>query len=370
MSEKNSEMEFNIMALDMKELSNQQKFSFAKMFDGKQESMMQKLIDDDCTLDMPTNTGTVTVSILAVLLENKNIKDGLKDKLIQSCSSSEDPEVKFRLAIDPRTPFEIQNKLSDDENGDIRVELVFRKPPLISILKKLSADENWAIRQEVVKSPYVNAEILDARSLIESDDDVVLAIVDNKTTNYKTIEKMSNKFFSQNAWHDDAGKEYDMGWNLKFTRALLYRVFESNFTEEELAANKILTTIANQKEEMYRLVPLKHPNTPAAVYNSLYQDGDQFTKIYMGYNPKTDESLLMKFAQDPASEPLQLMTLSSSEFENVREAVAKHPNTLEIILKKLKFDNSEKVRKAVNKAINGREKSNHEKDVSDDLENL
>ena len=369
MSTKNSAMEFSIMALDMKELSAQQKFSLAKMYDGKQESMMQKLIDDNCTLDIPTETGAVTVSILAVLLENKNIVDASRDKLIQACSSSEDTEVKLRLATDARTPFEIQNKLVDDANGDIRVELVFRKPPLISILKKLASDSNWAIRKEVIKSKYTTAEILDTRSLIESDDDVVLAIIDNKTTDYKTVEKMSDKFFKQDGWYDDTGAEYDMGWNIRFIQALLGRVFESNFTVEQLATNKILTTIANHKEEMYRLVPLKHPDTPASVYNRLYKDGDEFTKVYMGDNPKTSEELLMKFAQDPASEPLQLMTLSSSAFENVREAVAKHPNTLDVIIKKLKFDNSEKVRKAVNKTINFR-KSNNEKDLTSDLANL
>ena len=360
--------DFNIMSLDIKELSSQQKFSLAKIFDGESELLMQKLIDDDCTLDIPTDTGAVTVSILAVLLDNKNITGILKDKLIQACANSEDQEVKFRLARDVRTPLEIQKKLADDANGDIRVELAWRKPPLIAILKKLSADSNWAIRKEIAKSPYTNAEILDSMSN-DTDNDVVLTIIDNKTTNYNTIEKMSDKFFAQDAWYDDAGQEYDMGWDIRFIQALLGRVFESNFTEEQLAANKILTTIANHKEEMYRLVPLKHPDTPASVYNSLYKDGDEFTKVYMGDNPKTSEALLMKFAQDPASEPLQLMTLSSSGFENVREAVAKHPNTLDIILKKLKFDNSEKVRKAVNKTINFR-KSNDEKDLSSDLANL
>ena len=369
MSTKNSAMEFSIMSLDMKELSSQQKGSLAKIFDGKSELMLDKLIDDNCTLDIPTETGAVTVSIFAVLLDNKNITGTLRDNLIQSCSSSEDTEVKLRLATDARTPFEIQNKLADDENGDIRVELVFRKPPLISILKKLSADSNWAIRNEVIKSKYTTAEILDTRSLIESDDDVVLSIIDNKITDYKTIEKMSEKFFKQDGWFNEGGDLYDMGWNIKFIKALLGRVFESNFTEEELATNNILTAISNHKEEMYRLVPLKHPDTPASIYNSLYKDGDEFTKVYMGDNPKTSEALLMKFAQDPASEPLQLMTLSSSGFENVREAVAKHPNTLDIILKKLKFDNSEKVRKAVNKTINFR-KSNDEKDLSSDLANL
>ena len=360
--------EFNIMSLDMKELSSQQKFSLAKIFDGASELMMQKLIDDDCTLDIPTDTGPVTVSILAVLLDNKNITGILKDKLIQAAASSTEQETLFRLARDPQTPFEIQKKLTEHENGDIRVELAWRKPPLIAILKKLSADSNWAIRKEIAKSPYTNAEILDSMSN-DTDNDVVLTIIDNKTTNYNTIEKMSDKFFAQDAWYDDAGQEYDMGWNIRFIQALLGRVFESNFTEEQLAANKILRTIANHKEEMYRLVPLKHPDTPASVYNSLYKDGDEFTKVYMGDNPKTSEALLMKFAQDIEAEPILLMTLSSSAFENVREAVAKHPNTLDIIIQKLKFDNSAKVRTAVNRTINFR-KSNDEKDFTSDFTNV
>ena len=40
------------------------------------------------------------------------------------------------------------------------------------------------------------------------------------------------------------------------------------------------------------------------------------------------------------------MNLSDSLFESVRVSVANHPNTIEMILKKLSFDNSKKVRKS------------------------
>ena len=321
--------DFQIMSLDMKELSVQQKFSLAKIFDGQSELMLQKLIADDAIIDIATDTGAVAVSILAVLLENKNITGAFRDKLIQASASSEDQEVKFRLARDPQTPFDIQSKLAEDKNGDIRVELIFRKPPLISILKKLATDENWAIRNEVSKSDYITPEILDILSN-DTDSDVIISVINNKKTDYKTIEKMSDKFFKQDAWYDDTGTEYDMGWNCKFIQTLVNRVIESDFSEAELATNHILMAIANHKEEMYRLVMIKHPKTPTAIYNSLYKDGDQFTKVYMGDNHKTSEELLTKFVQDPKAEPLLLMTLSSSEFEDIREAVANHPNTLEI----------------------------------------
>ena len=225
--------EFNIMSLKMEELSVQQKFSLAKIFDGQSELMLQKLIDDDCIIDIPTDNGAVTVSILAVLLDNENITGELKKKLISACADSEDQEVKFRLARDPQTSLEIQKKLTQDPNGDIRVELIWRKPPFISILNTLSKDDNWAIRREVAKSSYTTLDTLESY-LTESDDEVVLEIIQNKNTTPDILNQFAMRFFAQDGWYDENGDKYDLVSNLKFLNELVFRVFDYNESVDEL----------------------------------------------------------------------------------------------------------------------------------------
>lgn len=362
--------EFNIMSLDIKELSSQQKFSLAKIFDGESELLMQKLIDDDCTLDIPTDTGAVTVSILAVLLDNKNITGILKDKLISACVDSKDQEVKFRLARDPKTPLEIQKELAKDSNGDIRVELIFRKPPYISILKTLSEDDNWAIRREVAKSSYTTLDVLES-FINETDDEVVLEVTQNKNTSPEILNKFAEKFFTQDGWFNEDGDKYDLVSNLSFVKALVERVFDVNATAaEDLESNFILNSIAQHKEEHYRLIlakPFSSYPVPYNIYQMLYKKGDEFTQTYMSDSNRAGEEILLEMAEDTSTSPLILMNLSNSKFESVKSAVAQHPNTLEIIVKKLTFDESKEVRKAARDAISLREQEEKSQAVSTDL---
>lgn len=358
--------DFNFLSIDVKKLSSQQKFSLAKVFDGESEQMLQKLIDDDCTMDIPTDTGTVVVSILAPLLENPKITGELKKRLISACKDSEDQEVKFRLARDPQTPFNILNNLVKDENGDIRVELVWRKPPYISILKTLSQDENWAIRREVAKSSYTALDTLESY-LTESDDEVVLEAIQNNNTTEEIINKFSEKFFSQDGWFDENGDKYEVASNHKFIKALIQKVFDCHTDINELENNTILNSIANHNEELYRLLLIKHPDTPPALFQKLYKEGDEFSPTHFSISTKSEEELLLKLAQDKNTLPLVLMNLSDSSYESVNICVAQHSNTLEMILKKLSFSESKKVRKAARDTLSLREQEAKSQAVSDDL---
>lgn len=360
--------DFNIMSLDMSELSSAEKESLATLYDGSSELMLDKLINDNCILDVPTGKKdeTVKVSILAVLLDNKNIAGKQKDKLIQACANSEDQEVKFRLARDPKTPFDILKKLSQDENGDIRAELIWRKPPYISILDTLSKDSNWAIRREVAKSSYSTLDILES-FINESDDEVVLEAIQNKNTTEEIINKFSEKFFTQDGWFDEDGDKYKEVSEHKFLKALIQKVFESHTDIDELENNTILNSIANHNEELYRLLLIKHPDTPPALFQKLYREGDEFSPTHFSISSKSEEELLLKLAQDKNTLPLILMNLSDCSFESVNICVAEHSNTLDIILKKLSFSESKKVRKAARDAISLREQEEKSQAVSSDL---
>ncbi|MCD6173390.1 MAG: HEAT repeat domain-containing protein [Sulfurimonas sp.] len=355
--------DFNLMSLKMSDLSSSQKFSLARVFDGESELMMQKLIDDDSSLDISTDTGAVRVSILAVLLENKNIKDDLRDKLISACQGSEDQEVKFRLARDPQTPLDIQKKLAKDSNGDIRAELIWRTPPFISILNTLSNDENWAIRREVSKSSYTTLEILES-FINEDDDEVVLEVINNKNITPEILNKFAEKFFNQDGWFDENGDKYEVASNHKFIKALIQKVFEFHTDINELENNTILNSIANHNEELYRLLLTKHPDTPPALYQKLYREGDEFSPTHFSISTKSEEELLLKLAQDKNTLSLVLMNLSDRSFESVNICVAEHSNTLEMILKKLSFDESKKVRKAARDTLLSREQKAKSQAVS------
>lgn len=370
MKHSDTDIEQYIKALNMAGLTSHQKFSLAKDYDGKSELLLDKFIDDNCTLDFPTDNGPVTVSILAVLLENENIQGDLKDKLIQASSDSEDPEVKVRLAKDERTPLSIQKKLAKDDNGDIRVELVWRKQPEISILKILSQDINWAVRREVAKSKYSTPDIL--KSFInDTDDEVVLAAITNKNITLDIVNKFAEKFFSQDGWYNPEGDKYDIGSNIKLLKEIVYKVFNSNLSYEELVSNNILNSIAKHDQEYYRLILAKPSSfsVPGEIMKALYRKGDEFTSTYLSGYDTSGEELLLSFAKDEDSSPIILMNLSNSQINSVRAAVAQNHNTLEIILKKLSFDSSKVVRKAAKTALRTRQQE-QEKNISDNLSDM
>lgn len=368
-TEKQTITDFKIESLNMSELSSQQKFSLAKIYDGNSELMLQKLIYDDCALDIPTDTGAVTVSILAALLDNKNITGTQRDKLIQTCVYSIDQEVLLRLAKDPQTPFEILNKLSKHQNGDIRAELIWRKPPYISILKTLSQDENWAIRREVAKSSYTTLDVLES-FLNETDDEVVLEVIKNQNTTPKILNKFAEKFFNQDGWFNEDEDKYDMVSNLKFLNALVFRVFDANKPTEELESNFILNSIAKHDNEHYRLIlakPFSSYPVPSNIFKILYRTGDEFTPMYLSDSDSSGEELLLKLASDTNTSPLILMNLSNRKYASVRTAVAKNHNTLDMIVKKLTFDKSKEVRKVARDAIFLREKEAKPQETANDF---
>lgn len=362
--------EFNISDLNMSAINSAQKASLAKLYNGSSELMLEKLIDDNCILDVPTGKKdeTVKVSILAVLLDNQNIKGKQKDKLISACADSDDQEVLFRLARDPKTPFEIQKKLTEHENGDIRVALVMdRNIPLISILKILAKDSNWAIRRECANSPYITSKISEIM-LNDDDDDVISTLVLNEKTSDKIVNKVTDKFIDQDGWYDESGNKDNVAPNHKILKALVSRKFESELNIEEFEDDKLLNYIADQQEELYRLILVQHPDTPINLFQKLYREGDELTKTYMTSTDKSGEKLLLRFTQNKDTQALELINLSNSKFENVRISVAQHTNTIEMILKKLSFDESKKVRKTARDAISLREQEAKEQAVSaDDL---
>lgn len=363
--------DFQIESLDMGKLSAHQQFSLAKIYDGNSEVMLNKLIDNDCSLDIPTGKGdeTVNVSILAALLDNQNITGTQKDKLISACANSQDQEVLQRLAKDPQTPFESLKKLSKHPNGDIRFELILRKPPYISILKTLSTNANWAIRLGVAKSSYTTLNILES-FINETDDEVVLEVIQNKNSSTDLLNKFAEKFFNQDGWYNEDGEKYDMLSNLKFVKALVERVFDSNATAKDLESNFILNSIAQHKEEHYRLIlakPSPFP-VPEKIAKMLYRKGDEFTTTYLTDSNVLGEKTLLEIAEDTNTFALILMNLSNSKYASVRVAVTKNPNTLDMIVKKLTFDKSKKVRKSARDAIFLREQQEKKsKDISDDL---
>jgi hypothetical protein len=348
-------------------LSSYQKFSIAKAFNGKSELLLQTLIDDDSTFGVPNADGKLqAVSILAVLLENKNIVGTLQDKLIQACADSQDEEVKVRLAKYPKTPIDIQEKLAQDPNGDIRVELIWRENPEVSILQTLAQDENWAIRREVGKSKHSTPEILEL-FINENDDDVVLEVLQNPNTTTDIINKFSDKFVKQDGWFGEDGNKFGATWNYKFLTTAVNRLLDSSNNKKDLKNNPLLNYIADHDEEMCRVVLAKRNDVPGSVYNKLYRETDEIIQTYLALSKLSSEELLLKMTKSETTQPMILMNLSDSVFESVRLCTTEHKNIPDIILKKLSFDNSKEVRKAAKDALFIREQEAKSQAVSDDL---
>jgi len=346
-----------LIVSNIKELSSHQKFTIAKEFNGKSELLLQALIDDDCTLGIPNADGNLQmVSVLAVLLENNNIVNELRDKLIQASSDSQDEEVKVRLAKDPKTPLSIQEKLIQDPNGDIRVELIWRETPELSILKTLALDDNWAIRREISKSKHATPEILEL-FINENDDDVILEVLQNQNTPMDLINKFTDKFIEQDGWIGEDENRLDTVWNHKFLTVSVNRFLDSSNDQEELENHSLFNYIADHDEEMYRIILAKRNDIPVPIYNKLYRETDEIIQTYLSLSQLSSEELLLKIAKSKTTNAVILMNLSDSPFESVRVDVANHPNTIDMILKKLSFDNSKEVRKSAKDALFIREKT-------------
>jgi len=351
------------------ELSSHQKFSIAKAFNGKSELLLQTLIDDNCTLGIPNPDGKLQqISILVLLLENNNIVGISKNKLIQACIDSNDEEVKVRLAKDENTPLSIQEKLAQDPNGDIRVELIWRENPETPILKILALDENWAIRREVAKSKHSTPEILEL-FINEKDDDVVLEILQNPNTTTDIINKFINKFIEQDGWIREDGNNLDTTvLNHKFLTISVNRLLDSTNNQEELENHPLLNYIADHSEEMYRVILAKRDDVPVSIFNKLYRETDNIIQTYLSLSQLSSEELLLKIAKSKTTNAVILMNLSDSSFQSIRVSVANHPDTLEMILKKLSFDRSKDVRKASKDALFIREQTEQVQTKEDDIE--
>jgi len=353
-----------LIVSDMDKLSNHQKFSIAQAFNGKSEILLQALIDDNSTLGFPNAEGKLQeVSILAVLLENKNIVGILRDKLIQAGEHSKDEEVKVRLAKDPKTPLSIQEKLALDPNGDIRVELVWRNQPEASILKILIKDENWAVRREVAKSQHATPEILEL-FINEKDDDVVLEVLKNPNITNEVINKFTEKFIDQDGWIGENGDRFDTVWNHKFLTLAVEKILNS---DEFIIDHPLLHYIADHDEEMYRVILAKRGDVPVSIYNKLYRESDEVIFPYLALSDLSSEELLLTMADSKTVQPMILMNLAESSFESVRCRVAKHPETPNIILKKFSFDTSKEVRKASKETLSTREQTKQAQNNNTDI---
>jgi len=336
---------------NIKELSSHQKFSIAKVFNGKSELLLQALIDDNSTLGVPNADGKLQqVSILAVLLENKNILNELRHKLILACEDSKDDEVKIRLVKDKQTPLDILKKLVEDPNGDIRVEILSRDKIELSLLQTLVYDENWAVRRECAKSKHATPKILEL-FINENDDDVVLEVLRNPNTTTDIINKFTDKFIEQDGWIGEDKNKFDTVSNHKFLSVSVNRLLDSSDNQEELKNHPLLNYIADHDEEMYRVILAKRDDVPISIYNKLYRETDEIIQTYLSLSQISSEEILLKIAKSKTTNAVILMNLSDSSFESVRVDVANHSNTIDMILKKLSFDTSKEVRKASKDAL-------------------
>ena len=326
----------------IKDMTEYPKLYLAQVFDGKSESSLQKLLDANCTVDIPIiGGGTYRIEMLAVLLQNKKIKGKMRDKLIKACENSQNEEVKLELAKDSRTPLRIQKKLALDKNGDIRVELAWRKKPHNVILKILAKDKNWAVRREVAKSKHSKAKILEL-FLDETDNDVVLDVLKNKNMTLNLVNKFVDKFINQDGWIGEDGEYFEKGWNYHFFNIAIHIIltFEK---QKNLKNNKLFNYIAEQDEELYRVLLAKRDSIPTNIFEKLYRDDDTITPTYFVKSQNSTEKLLLRIAKNKLTDPINLIFLSNTHFKSVKLSLIENSNTPEIVLQKYQLDEIEEI---------------------------
>ena len=119
---------------------------------------------------------------------------------------------------------------------------------------------------------------------------------------------------------------------------------------------------------MYRIILAKKDNIPVSIYNKLYRQNDEIIKTYLALSKVSREELLLKMAKSESTQPMILMNLADSTFESVKLSTAQHPNTPNIVLKKLSFDGEKDIRRAAKDALFIREQTEQFQTNDNDIE--
>ena len=226
------------------------------------------------------------------LLENNNASP----EMIEELAEDEDKDVRKEVVYNPKTPVEVLRKLAEDEDKDVRKEVAYNPKTPVEVLRKLAGDEDKDVRWGAIRNPNIPADIL--RELAEDKDERMrYEVARNPNTPIDILRKLA----------DDEDRNVRQG-----------------VAENPNASAEVLRKLAEDEEKRVRIAVASNPNTPVDILRKLAEDGNEHVRQEVAYNSNTPIDILRKLAED--------------KYWNVREGVVENPNTPVDILRKLVED--------------------------------
>ena len=139
--------------------------------------------DDKSHYDIPESNAVDDIEFLKKygtinLLES----DNTTPEMIEELAENEDPEARYEVAMNPKTPVEALRKLADDKNKDVRYEVAMNPNTPVDILRKLADDKDEDVRR--------TADIF--KELAEDEDaDVRYEVSENPNTLIEALRKLA-----------------------------------------------------------------------------------------------------------------------------------------------------------------------------------
>ena len=149
--------------------------------------------DDDSHYNIPESNAVDDIEFLKKygkinLLENNNASPEIIDELVEN----EDWQVRKEVVKHPRTPVEVLRKLAEDMDWYVRREVARNPRTPVEALRKLAEDEDEHVRWGVIRNPNTPDSIL--KKLAEAEDeneDVKYAVANNPRTPAEALRKLA-----------------------------------------------------------------------------------------------------------------------------------------------------------------------------------
>ena len=270
--------------------------------------------------------------------------------VLEKLSNSDDWEIRKAVALNDFATDKILEKLSNDEDGDVKIAVKLNKLP--KEWKFAYEDERWGfidddlVVEKLMGNKNVDSEILNIFSY-SSSDDIKRIVAAHPNTTEETISSFRNA--------DDGVKQaigyrdLDDEWKYLNKSDIARKIISSEDLDEEL-----LRYFSNSPENVIRGAVAFNSNVPEDILKKLKKESDKYIKECIFYRDlpsewksENDFQKVGKIKNTKTIDEGILKILSCSCYDEIRIAVALHPNTNKSILDQFKSDDSDDVKDAI-----------------------
>lgn len=269
-------------------------------------------------------------AVREVLATNIKAPATVLSKFIQDRSKP----VREALAQNPSTPSSTLNTLAIDNQVSLRIAVGENRSCPASAFETLAKDSNLQVRDMVARNPAAPGHVLEF--LLNTDTrGVMWELARNPASPQKVLELLSKKddpwIQAEVAKHPSLSKERREEL-LEALSKLPSETDRERVAKNPMTSSEVLESLSHDKKIGVRSAVACNPNCPPAILGRLARDGCA-----------VQEAVALN-----SNAPLEMLVqLSSSEFSNVREAIAVHAHRSAEIRRKLGSDPDDEIRAKV-----------------------